>query len=102
MATEATRALMEAELAGKLALLPGGVGLRDAPRVMEELRRAACELSLYRFLREAWPSFDPAPFVGGWHLEAIAEHLEAVTRGEIRKLLINIRPRSSKTSLVSI
>lgn len=64
--------------------------------------REACEQSLYRFFQEAWSVVDPAPFVGGWHLQAIAEHLEAVTAGHIRKLLINIRPRSSKTTLVSI
>lgn len=45
---------------------------------------------------------DPAPYVHGWHLEAIAEHLEAVTRGEIRKLLINIPPRHSKSLLTSV
>jgi hypothetical protein len=34
--------------------------------------------------------------------ELIAEHLEAVTRGEIRKLLISVPPRCSKTSLVNV
>lgn len=55
--------------------------------------RERCEASLYQFLREAWPQFDPAPFMDGWHLQAIAEHLEAVSAGEIRRLLINIPPR---------
>jgi hypothetical protein len=34
--------------------------------------------------------------------ELIAEHLEAVNRGEIRKLLISVPPRCSKTSLVNV
>lgn len=61
-----------------------------------------CERSLYAYLEAAWPAFDPSPFVGGWHLEAIAEHLEAVTNGEIRRLLVNVPPRSSKTSATVI
>lgn len=60
------------------------------------------ENSLIEFHKAAWPVFDPAPYVHGWHLDAIAEHLEAVSRGEIRKLLINIPPRHSKTLLASI
>ena len=32
------------------------------------------------------------PFVGNWHIDAICAHLEAVTRGELRNLLINIPP----------
>lgn len=61
-----------------------------------------CERSLYRFYRESWHTYEPAPFVDGWHLQAIAEHLEAVTYGQIRRLLINIKFRSSKTSLIAI
>ena len=50
----------------------------------------------------AWPQFDPAPVKLNWHHELIAEHLEAVTRGEIRKLLISVPPRCSKTNLVNV
>lgn len=38
----------------------------------------------------------------GWHLDAICEHLEAVTRGEIRNLLINMPPRHMKSLAVSV
>src|SRR4030095_578348 len=60
------------------------------------------EDSLIDFLQGGWRYIDPAPYVHGWHLEAIAEHLEAVTRGEIRRLIINIPPRCSKSSVVSV
>lgn len=60
------------------------------------------EESLYAFFEAAWPNFDPAPFSGNWHLEAIADHLEAVTRGDIRKLLINIPPRCGKTLMLQV
>ena len=58
--------------------------------------------SLYDFLKGAWQYIDPAEFVGGWHMQAICEHLEAVTRGHIKRLLINIPPRMSKSSIVSV
>jgi hypothetical protein len=60
--------------------------------------RERCEGSLIEFFAAAWPEFDPAPVKINWHHEVIAEHLEAVTRGEIRKLLISVPPRCSKTS----
>jgi hypothetical protein len=61
-----------------------------------------CERSLYAYLRAAWQHFDPAPFTDGWHIGVLCEHLEAVSRGEIKRLLINIPPRHAKTSIVSI
>ena len=67
-----------------------------------EIERLVCERSLYEFLRRAWPNFDPHPFVDGWHLQAICWHLQAVTRGEIKRLLINIPPRFGKTGSVTI
>jgi phage uncharacterized protein (putative large terminase), C-terminal domain len=59
--------------------------------------------SLYDFLKDAWHVLEPAtPFVGGWHLEAICRHLEAVSSGDIKRLLINIPPRFCKSTLVSV
>lgn len=60
------------------------------------------EASLIEFFEAAWPNIDPAPFVPGWHLEAIAEHLQAVAEGQIRRLLINVPPRHTKTLLTSV
>lgn len=71
-------------------------------KYQEVKERELCESSLYEFLKRGWKYIDPAPFVGGWHLEAIAEHLQAVTDGKIRRLLINVPPRSSKSSVASV
>ena len=60
------------------------------------------EDSLIEFHKAAWEHMDPAPYVHGRHLDAIAEHLEAVAYGEIRKLLVNVSPRHSKSLLVSV
>lgn len=71
-------------------------------RLLELEEAAKYEGSLYDFLCAGWQHIDPAPFVGGWHLHDIAEHLEAVTYGHIKRLLINCPPRTSKSSLVSV
>lgn len=57
-----------------------------------------CERSLLRFIETFWPFVEPAtPFVGGWAIEAICDHLEAVSRGEITRLLINVPPGFMKS-----
>jgi len=68
----------------------------------EKAKRAA-EGSLEAFSKQAWDIVEPGrPFVPGWHIGAIAEHLKAVTDREIRNLIINVPPRHSKSSFVSV
>ena len=58
---------------------------------------------LREFVRQAWPVVEPATnFVPGWHIDAICEHLEAVSRGQIQRLLICMPPRHMKSLLVSV
>ncbi len=72
----------------------------------EELRAARRELyqrSLIEFAKEFWHVNEPGrPLEWNWHLDAVCEHLEAVSRGEIRRLVVNIPPRTSKSSFVSV
>jgi hypothetical protein len=37
----------------------------------------ALENCLAEFFKAAWPHFDPAPYTHRWHIDAIAERLEA-------------------------
>lgn len=85
---------------GRLIQLDGR--LIDADEQLMQLDRADYEDSLYAFLTAAWSIMDPAPWQEGWVLQAIAEHLEAVADGQIKRLIINVPPRTSKTSLCSI
>lgn len=41
------------------------------------------------------------PFMNNWHIDAIAEHLEAVYKREITNLVINIPPRCTKSTQVT-
>ena len=68
----------------------------------EQLKRAAVR-SFRAFVPQAWPILEPAtPFLANWHLDLICEYLEAVTAGDIRRLVINIPPRYGKTLLVTV
>jgi predicted phage terminase large subunit-like protein len=59
--------------------------------------------SLRTFVAWAWPILEPAtPFQANWHLDLLCEYLEAVTAGEITRLVINIPPRHGKSLLVSV
>lgn len=64
----------------------------------EEVRR----YGFYRFIPLAWQEVDPAPFVDNWHIEQMAIHLEAVSRGDLRKLIINVPPGMSKSRIASV
>lgn len=58
---------------------------------------------LYKFVKHLWHILEPnTPMVEGWPMEAVCEHLEAVTRGEITRLLINVPPGFCKSLLVDV
>ena len=59
--------------------------------------------SLLAFTKRLWPVLEPqTPFVNGWAMEAICEHLEAVTDGYIKRLLVNVPPGFSKSMLTDV
>lgn len=67
------------------------------------IEREYCARSLAAFVREAWHVLEPGqPYIHGWHVDAICEHLEAITSGELNRLLINIPPGTMKSTLVSV
>ena len=54
-------------------------------------------------IRDGWVVLEPTtPFLLNWHHELLAEYLEAVTAGQIKRLLINVPPRYSKSRAVSV
>lgn len=60
-------------------------------------------MKLVDFVEAAWEVLEPSEqFRNNWHIELICEHLEAVSRGEIKNLLINVPPGCMKSLLVSV
>lgn len=66
------------------------------------IEREYCSRSLSGFTKRAWRHVDPQPYVHGWHMDALAEHLEATVSGSILRLLINVPPGTSKSTLTSV
>ena len=77
-------------------------GQIDPERQLIDLDRADCEDSLYIYLKQAWHVWESAIWQDGWAIDAVAEHLQAVIDGEIRRLIINIPPRCTKSALCSV
>jgi predicted phage terminase large subunit-like protein len=64
--------------------------------------RTARPTSFREFIPAAWHVVEPAiPFVPNWHVDAIGDHLDAIVRGEITRLVINIPPGHMKSLTVS-
>ena len=53
---------------------------------------------LRAFIQLAWPTVEGGvPYSSNWHIDAICEHLEGISRGDIKRLLITVPPRSMKS-----
>lgn len=56
----------------------------------------------HTFAKVAFTNLYPGEeFEGNWHIEAICEYLSAVEAGDIKRLIINLPPRSLKSFLVA-
>lgn len=67
-----------------------------------QAERILCERSLSYFIRRAWRQIIPDTYQHNWHIDAIAEHLEAVAKGQITRLLVNVPPGTSKSTIIGV
>ncbi len=80
-------------------IIISGKNLTDAELEEKEL----CESSFLIFVQKAWPIIEGnAPFIYGWHVQAICEHLEALFYLYINRLIINCPPRVGKSNVCSV
>ena len=74
----------------------------DSKRLKLELRLAQlernekCQNDFLTFVRAMWPDF-----IAGRHHKIIAEKFERVARGELKRLIINMAPRHTKSEFAS-
>lgn len=77
--------------------------LRQATEWRKLRRSFVGEGGLLRFVKHFWHVLEPqTPFVDGWPLQAICDHLQAVTDGRITRLLINVPPGFMKSLLTDV
>lgn len=67
-------------------------------------RDAMPDMSVWDFLAGAWHVIEPsAPLIDSWHLRAMCDHGEAlVTRKLFRRLLVNVPPGTTKSTIFSV
>lgn len=58
--------------------------------------------SLADYVKATWPLVEQRPFKSNWHIDVIADHLQAVSAREIKQLIINIPPRHMKSLSVGV
>ena len=65
-------------------------------RLAQISKNEGCQLNFLDFVRSQWPEF-----IAGRHHKIIAEKLERVASGELKRLIINMAPRHTKSEFAS-
>jgi predicted phage terminase large subunit-like protein len=77
--------------------------MRPQMTITPELVDAILRTDLYSFTQAAFPIVAAqAQFQRNWHVEAMTYKLDQVRRGEIRRLIITVPPRSLKSICASV
>lgn len=89
------------DLLGRLARTAREV-IQPRPEQLDT-ETGAAERSLEEFTRQAWHSVEPARLMTrGWAIGCVCAHLEAVTAGEVRGLIVNVPPGTMKSMLACV
>lgn len=82
----------------------GSDAFKDGQSILKYFSRIdKCRESLSEFIKLAWHVVEPgANYIHGWHIDAVCEHLEAVTCGNITRLAINIPPGCMKSLMINV
>lgn len=71
--------------------------MATAPHDLTQIQGELARRELFRFFVDAWHMMDPAKFESTWHLEALCEFLTYVSTGDIRRLIVSMPPRMTKS-----
>ena len=64
---------------------------------------AMLRADLATFTERVFDHLNPGtPFLPNWHMDVIADKLQAVLDGRIKRLIINVPPRSLKSIMTSV
>lgn len=91
------------DLALRQALIEKAKATDALVRLKTREAHAKSHGGLIAFVRTFWHILEPnRKFVEGWAVESVCAHLEAVSRGEITRILINVPPGFMKSMLCNI
>lgn len=91
----------EAAHSGRAADAVGAADDSEADISREKIRRGGFK----EFVKQAWAIVEGSrPLKWSWHLDAICDHLQALHEGRLEKhkLLVNVPPRTSKSTIVTV
>ena len=72
------------------------------PEARLAIKAASLRQSFGRFVKEAFKHATGFDFVFGRHVDLLTSHLEAVAAGKISRLLVNIPPSCSKSTILAV
>lgn len=76
--------------------------LKDLP-TFPQIEAEICKRSLYEFTKRAFPiAFQGETFLSNWHIKAICDYVQAMDKGEVQNLIVNIPPRHMKSVIFNI
>ena len=65
-------------------------------RLAQIEKNEACQNEFLPFVKNMWPEF-----IAGRHHKIIAEKLELIAQGKLKRLIVNMPPRHSKSGMAS-
>jgi predicted phage terminase large subunit-like protein len=85
-------------------LYPARGGADPDQKLIQLDRHMVERFGLREMISLAWPEVEGTAkhFIGNWHIDAICEHLTAVSKGEIKRLAISMPPRHMKSLSVAV
>lgn len=77
--------------------------VKMTPRAAQAVLKEHAERHLRNFGKWAWKVVEPSTeYRSNFHIDAVCDHLEACSKGQIKKLLINMPPRCGKSLWVDV
>jgi predicted phage terminase large subunit-like protein len=77
--------------------------MQHVPKLLAAARAENARRSYKAFIEQAWPTIEPGtPLIWGWAMDALVEHVEAVVRRDIKRLVICVPPGFGKSRFVRV
>ncbi len=77
--------------------------LIDDPGTRIEIDRELAKRGYIHFVEAAWHKVEPAQgFINSWNVGAVCEHMQAIKEGQLKRLVINVPPNTSKSMTCTV
>lgn len=76
--------------------------IRQMTDALDDVLAEKASKKLRHFYAWAWGFHQGVPLEKNWHIDCVAEHVEAALNRQIKRLIVTVPPRSGKTTITSI